>query len=75
MVFTAPSEPGEYDLRMHDTDSNGKEIASVSFKVVLPQPNLSLNNRIFKPGQTITVSFFNASTNERDWIGLYKKDL
>jgi len=74
MVFTAPSEPGEYDFRMHDSDSNGKEIASVSFKIVLPQPSLSLNNKVFKPGQTITVSFFNASTNERDWIGLYKKD-
>ena len=74
MVFTAPSNPGEYDFRMHDTDSNGKEIASVSFKVTLPQPILSLNNRVFTPDETITVTFSNASTNQRDWIGLYKKD-
>lgn len=33
MTFIAPKEPGEYDLRMHDTDHNGREVASVSFRV------------------------------------------
>jgi hypothetical protein len=33
LVFSAPSVPGSYDFRMHDTDSNGKEIASVTFTV------------------------------------------
>lgn len=35
MEFTAPTEPGKYDIRMHDTDdgSTGKEIASVTFEV------------------------------------------
>jgi hypothetical protein len=33
LVFTAPVAPGTYDFRMHDTDSNGKEIASVTFTV------------------------------------------
>lgn len=33
LVFSAPSVPGTYDFRMHDTDSNGKEIASVTFTV------------------------------------------
>lgn len=32
MVFAAP-EPGHWDMRMHDTDDNGREIASVSFTV------------------------------------------
>lgn len=31
--FTAPSTPGSYDMRMHDTDSNGSEVSSVSFTV------------------------------------------
>lgn len=74
MIFTAPSEPGEYDFRMHDTDSNGKEIASVSFKVASPQPSLSLNNTEFTPGETIIVTFSNTTMNQKDWIGLYKKD-
>jgi hypothetical protein len=33
LVFIAPTVPGSYDLRMHDTDQNGKEIASVTFTV------------------------------------------
>jgi hypothetical protein len=33
LVFSAPPEPGSYDLRMNDSDSNGKEIASVTFTV------------------------------------------
>lgn len=33
MTFIAPKEPGEYDLRLHDTDNNGREVASVSFRV------------------------------------------
>ena len=32
MVFKAPSL-GQWDLRMHDTDSNGREVASISFTV------------------------------------------
>jgi hypothetical protein len=33
IVFAAPVLPGSYDFRMNDTDSNGKEIASVTFTV------------------------------------------
>lgn len=32
LAFTAPAA-GDWDMRMHDKDSNGKEVASVSFKV------------------------------------------
>ncbi len=35
MTFTAPEEPGSYDLRMNDTDgTGGVEVASVTFTVV-----------------------------------------
>jgi hypothetical protein len=37
-TFRAPSNPGSYDLRMHDTDNNGKEVASVTFTVVAAAP-------------------------------------
>jgi len=33
LTFTAPTAVGNYDLRLHDTDNNGKEVASVSFQV------------------------------------------
>ncbi len=33
MTFKAPQKPGEYDFRMHDTDNNGMEMTSITFKV------------------------------------------
>lgn len=33
LTFSAPSKPGNYDFRMHDTDSGGKEVTHVSFEV------------------------------------------
>jgi len=33
LTFTAPMEPGSYDLRMNDTDQDGKEVASITFEV------------------------------------------
>ncbi|MBN1574186.1 MAG: hypothetical protein JW984_13395 [Deltaproteobacteria bacterium] len=33
LYFTAPGNPGSYDMRMHDSDSNGTEVSSVSFNV------------------------------------------
>ncbi len=33
LIFNAPAKPGSYDFRMHDTDNNGHEVASVSWVV------------------------------------------
>jgi len=33
MKFKAPTTPGKYDFRMHDTDNNGKEITHITFEV------------------------------------------
>jgi len=32
-LFTMPNKKGSWDLRMNDTDSNGKEVASVTIQV------------------------------------------
>jgi hypothetical protein len=34
LLFKAPMQIGSYDLRMHDTDFNGREVCSVSFDVI-----------------------------------------
>ncbi|MBF0277045.1 MAG: DUF1566 domain-containing protein [SAR324 cluster bacterium] len=39
LSFKAPNSNGAYDLRMHDTDDNGREVASVSFSVGIPNPS------------------------------------
>lgn len=33
LQFTAPAAAGSYDLRMHDTDSDGKELTHITFQV------------------------------------------
>ena len=33
LSFTAPEDPGSYDIRLHDTGYGGTEIASVTFTV------------------------------------------
>lgn len=37
LIFVAPDAPGTYDFRLHDTDTEGKEWASVSFVVTAPE--------------------------------------
>jgi hypothetical protein len=61
LTFTAPGQPGSYDLRMHDADSDGQEVASVTFTVTEPagsvQPTLWLDKTTFAPGEEIQVHF------------------
>lgn len=72
MEFIAPSEPGNYDFRMHDTDNNGKEIASISFTVgISGEGKLTLERSSFARGETILVHF-RASSDfaENAWVGI-----
>jgi hypothetical protein len=77
MVFKAPTQQGSYDVRMHDTDNNGKEIASISFNVgpeagaQVTQSPLRLEKGAFAPGEKITVHFTTPAVFPPDaWIGL-----
>jgi hypothetical protein len=33
LIFNAPQKAGSYDFRMHDTDNDGREVASITFRV------------------------------------------
>jgi hypothetical protein len=33
LLFKAPTKPGLYDFRLHDTDNNGKELDYITFEV------------------------------------------
>jgi len=73
LTFTAPPQPGSYDLRMHDTDNNGKEVASIIFTVEgdIDSGALSLNKTTFSPGEEIVVKFTAAATfAENAWVGI-----
>lgn len=74
LTFRAPDEPGSYDLRMHDTDDNGQEVASVAFVVTevrVDIPTIQLEKETFKPGEKIPM-YFTAppSFPGRAWVGI-----
>jgi hypothetical protein len=71
LIFIAPSNIGSYDFRMHDTDDNGREIASVSFQVGGTTGTLWLDKAIFGAGEEITVHFTaGPGFAENAWIGI-----
>jgi hypothetical protein len=74
LTFTAPEAPGRYDVRLNDSDSDGREIASAPFVVRAPgaaDARVSLAKTRFIPGEPIEVSFEAPKGLERNaWIGI-----
>ncbi|MGE5342576.1 MAG: hypothetical protein ACM3SY_13960 [Candidatus Omnitrophota bacterium] len=71
LTFKAPAQPGSYDFRMHDTDNNGREIASVSFQVGGSTGNLSLSKSRVGVNEEIRVSFTaGPGFADNAWIGM-----
>jgi hypothetical protein len=80
LLFVAPGSPGSYDLRMHDTDKNGREVASVSFQVTgegsAVAPSLMLERTGFVPGEEIVVTFTAPSTFASNaWVGIIPSNI
>jgi len=81
MTFSAPTAPGAYDFRMHDTDSGGVELNYITFSVVSPggsegEASLSLSNTVFAPGESIIVSFTAPEGLPTSaWIGVIPSDV
>ena len=74
LTFAAPSAPGNYDFRMHDTDNGGREVTSVSFTVqgeVSSNASLQLPKGVYAPGESISVTFTApASFASNAWVGI-----
>lgn len=73
LTFKAPTKPGSWDFRMHDTDGDGKELAHVGFEVTVPdyKGTLELGRKSFAPGEPIEVSFTASAGLPRDaWVGV-----
>ncbi|MBN2620246.1 hypothetical protein JXB22_04065 [candidate division WOR-3 bacterium] len=77
-TFMAPGQAGSYDFRMHDTDAEGKEVASVTFAVQVFKEGatLKLDKEIYAPGEEIRVTF-NApgEWGAGAWIGIIPSDV
>jgi von Willebrand factor type A domain len=73
MTFTVPQSRGSYDFRMFNTDSGGVETAAVSFNVEgkLGKGTLTINKKVYEPGETISVNFTAESHFKKNaWIGI-----
>ena len=75
MTFRAPDQAGNYDFRMHNTDNNGQEVASITFEVGQVQETgdayLELEQDIVPPGGRISVRFVAPSGLPNDaWVGI-----
>jgi hypothetical protein len=76
--FIAPGQAGKYDLRMNDSDKEGKEVASVSFEVtaITEDAALELDAKTYPPGGEIRLTFTApANISENAWIGIIPSDV
>ncbi len=73
LTFTAPAEPGSYDMRMFNTDSVGVETASVPFTVTNPDSlgSIRLDRTEYAAYDPVKVTF-EAQDWYKDnaWIGI-----
>lgn len=83
ITLKAPATAGNFDIRLNDTDNNGKEIATVSFTVTAPVANttntppatLKIEKKTFKPGEKIAVTFATSTLLvDNAWIGVIPSD-
>lgn len=76
--FQAPNQNGTFDLRLHDTDNNGKELASVTITITAPVPvtssgdsSISTDKTSYQPGEIIQVQYQSSSEIQSNgWVGL-----
>lgn len=76
LELTAPATAGAWDVRLHDTDSSGREIASVTFTVSTPDARVWLDRQDYLAGQKMAVHF--SATSElgrRAWIGIVPSEV
>lgn len=76
LSFSAPSTEGSFDIRLHDSDGGGSEIASVTFSISKASAEVWLDQKTFFPGAKIPVSFkAPGALGESAWIGLVPPDI
>lgn len=77
--FNAPADPGDYDLRLHDSDeSTGRELFSIPFKVMgslkpLTGNALRLNKSRYAAGEEMIITVSIKAEDKKDetaWLGI-----
>ena len=74
-VLTAPSQPGSYDVRLHDSDSNGREVASATFTVETATGKVWLDKNEFTSAENMVVHYSAPALGDRAWVGIIPSDI
>ena len=76
LELQAPAQVGSYDVRMHDSDHNGREVASASFEVVEVGGRVWLDKTDFATGEVMAVHFeVPPGLNPRAWAGIVPSEV
>jgi len=80
LTFTAPSQSGEYDFRIFNTDTccNGREISSTGFMVtggtnkniLRTNCGLTLDKESYNPGERVCIVYQGSTLHTNAWIGI-----
>lgn len=71
VILPAPSTPGRYDIRLHDADHDGREVASASFEVQPATGRVWVDGDTFTAGARVQVHYESPQQlGPRAWIGL-----
>ncbi len=71
VTLTVPAQLGAYDVRLNDSDSNGREVSSASFEVRAGQGRVWLDKTTVVPGEQITIHYSAAAQLPATaWIGI-----
>lgn len=77
MTMKAPRKLGNYDIRLNDNDTNGKEMAYVPFTVSVKSDKISLSTekKSYFPNEDIKIDFkVHPAFASSAWIGIVPND-
>lgn len=76
LEWQAPGSGGQWDVRLHTSDSNGVEIAHVGFTVKGATGEVKIDKTGYAPGETITVQFSSSiPLASNAWIGIIPSNI
>ena len=76
LELRAPAQAGTYDVRMHDSDHDGREVASTSFEVQKVTGKVWLDKTEFATGEAMKVHFqVPDGLDKTAWAGIVPADV
>lgn len=69
-ILTAPTKEGRWDVRLHDSDEYGREVASVGFEIKKQLGEITIGRTDFITGEKIAFSFkAPQGISPKAWVG------